>query len=132
MKVLVILMVLVIAVVALVVKFGGVMAFDPAAGVEDFMENVKPGQTWQQVLDVKTPRKYFIMREDKEGFVGPGPEIRFDADKFATRMQANAPARGFMFKYAFDTENIYDVYFDAAGTVTSIEKPMTMGDLLGR
>lgn len=120
-------MVLVAVVVALVVKFGGVTGFDPQAGAQEFVQQVKPGMTWQQVVDVKEPKKWGGISYDAMG--GRGPIVRFNRDKFASKMTGAGMPDGFIFDYAFDAENIYEVHFDASGTVTSVEVPMRAVDL---
>ena len=129
MKVLAVLLVVVIALVAAVVKFGGVTGFDPAADAESFVQQVQAGMTWQEVADVKTPRKYQVIRDDPEAISERGPEVKFDPGRFGTMMQSGGPAGGFIFLYSFDTENVFDVYFDPQGRVISVERPRTAADL---
>lgn len=127
MKVLAVLFVLVIVGVFLVVKFGGVTNFDPAAGAEQFVQDVQPGMSWQQVVDLKKPKKYSAYNPDKE--LGHGPIVDFDPDKFATNMQNNSYPYGFFFEYTFDAEHAYNVSFDAQGNVETIESRMTTSHL---
>lgn len=129
MKVLAVLFVVVIALVAAVVKFGGVTGFDPAAEAATFVQEVAVGMTWQQVADVKMPKKYAAIRDDPESLSVRGPSVDFDPGKFGTMMQSGGPSAGFIFLYTFDTEHVYDVYFDPQGNVTSVEKPPTATDL---
>ncbi len=131
MKVLVVLLVLVILAVALVVKFGGVAGFDPAAGAQQFVADVQPGMTWQQVVAVKAPKKYAAFKDDPESMVGHGPIVKFDETQFASNMQSASYPLGFFFEYTFDAEHAYNVNFDAQGNVESIEERMTTSDLLG-
>lgn len=131
MKVLVVLLVVVIALVALVVKFGGVTSFDPAAGAQQFVADVQPGMTWQQVVAVKAPKKYAAFKDDPESMMGHGPIVRFDEASFASSMQQASYPLGFFFEYTFDAEHAYNVNFDAQGNVESIEERMTTSDLLG-
>ncbi|MEO0515206.1 MAG: hypothetical protein AAF086_07925 [Planctomycetota bacterium] len=131
MKVLVVLLVLVVALVALVVKFGGVLSFDPAAGAQQFVTDVQPGMTWQQVVAVKAPKKYAAYKDDPESMMGHGPIVKFDEARFASNMQSGSFPLGFFFEYTFDAEHAYNVSFDGQGNVTSIEERMTTSDLLG-
>ncbi|MEL7088525.1 MAG: hypothetical protein AAGL98_08835, partial [Planctomycetota bacterium] len=90
---------------------------------------VQAGMGWQQVADVKMPRKYAVIRDDPEALSVRGPEVRFDPGKFGTMMQSGGPSAGFIFMYSFDAEHVYDVYFDPQGNVTAVEKPATAADL---
>lgn len=128
MKVLLVLIVLVIAAVFLVVKFGGVTSFDPAAGAELFVQDVQPGMTWQQVVDIKEPKKMAAYNPDAQ--LGYGAIVDFKPDKFATNMQNGSYIHGFFFQYNFDNEHAYNVSFDSQGNVESVENRMTTSDLL--
>lgn len=130
MKVLLILFVLIVVAVALVVKFGGVTGFDPAAGAEQFVQDVQPGMSWQQVADLKEPKKYAAYSDNPEKISGHGPIVKFDRDAFAGNMQNNAYPLGFFFEYTFDAERAYNVTFDSQGNVETIENRMTTADLL--
>lgn len=129
MKVLAVLLVLVVVAVMLVVKFGGVTGFDPAAGAQQFVADVQPGMSWQQVVDLKTPKKYASYNLDRP--LGYGAIVKFDEAKFAAAMQSNSYPLGFFFEYTFDAEHAYNVAFDGQGNVERIETRMTTADLLG-
>lgn len=129
MKVLAVLLVLVVAAVMLVVKFGGVTGFDPAAGAQQFVADVQPGMSWQQVVDLKTPKKYATYNPDRP--LGYGAIVKFDEARFATAMQGSSYPLGFFFEYTFDAEHAYNVVFDGQGNVERIEERMTTADLLG-
>ena len=126
MKVLAVLLVVVIAVVAAVLKFGGATGFDPAATVDTFFQEVKPGVTWQQVVDFKEPKRFHRFRDDGS----MGSEVKFKKDSFTSSYATAFPDNGLMFFYAFDAKNQYEVYFDGSGTVTRVEKAMTFSDLV--
>lgn len=129
MKVLAVLFVLVVIGVALVVKFGGVADFDPAAGADDFVAQVQPGMSWQQVLDVKAPKKYAVFSNNPDRL--HGPIVKFDEATFRSNMQNGGYPLGFFFEYRFDAQNAFNVNFDEQGNVSGVEKIMTMSDLLG-
>lgn len=131
MKVIAVLFVIVIGIVALVVKFGGVTSFDPAAGAEEFVASVQTGMTWQEVADRRMPKKYAVVSDDPDNALGRSPDIKFNPGAFGDRMKNNPPPAGFIFFYTFDAEHAYDVYFDELGNVSQVVKPMTTKDLLG-
>ena len=129
MKVLAVLLVVVIAGVALIVTFGGVTEFDPAAGAEEFVAQVQPGMSWQQVIGVKAPKKFAIYTDNPErphGAIG-----NFNQASFTTSFQNGSFKWGFFFVYRFDTEHHYHVIFDEQGNVSYVEEQMTFSDLLG-
>ncbi|MBB6431266.1 hypothetical protein HNQ40_003072 [Algisphaera agarilytica] len=129
MKVLAVLLVVVIVGVALLVKFGGVTDFDPAAGADEFISQVQPGMSWQQVVDIRPPKKFAAFSNNPNRL--HGPIVKFDEAAFATKIQNGSYNLGFFFEYRFDAENAYNVNFDEQGNVTSVEELMTMSDLLG-
>ena len=131
MKVLAVLIVLVVVGVGLLVKFGGVMSFDPAAGAEQFVADVQPGMTWQQVVDLKMPKKYAVYSDNPDRMMKHGAISKFDEDKFAAAAQSNPFPLGFFFDYTFDAEHAYRVVFDSQGLVETIEPRMTTSDLFG-
>lgn len=84
---------------------------------------------WQQVADLKKPKKYAILRDNPEARSDRIPEMKFVPDQFGTAMQGGSHAAGFIFYYRFDTDNQYDVFFDGQGKVAMVEKPRTVKDL---
>ena len=131
MKVLAVLLLVVILGVALLVKLGGVTSFDPAAGVEQFLADVQPGMTWQQVVDIKEPKKYAVYTDNPDRLLGHGAISKFNADKFAANTQKQSYPLGFFFDYTFDAEHAYRVVFDGQGLVEAIEPQMTTADFFG-
>lgn len=112
--------------------FGGLSGYDPAKQGEDFHAAVKPGLTWQQVLDIQVPRTFCVMDYGNQyDLDGRSASRKFDEAAFRQSMQNNAgPADGFIFEYVFDAEHAYDVYFDGSGNVTMVQEAITTSDLL--
>ena len=107
------------------------MSFDPAAGAEQFVADVQPGMTWQQVVDLKEPKKYAVYSDNPDRMLGHGPSSKFDLDRFTATTQTNTFPLGFFFDYNFDAEHAYRVVFDSQGLVETIEPRMTTADLFG-
>ncbi|MCK4342613.1 MAG: hypothetical protein KAY37_12925 [Phycisphaerae bacterium] len=136
-KVIVILLVLAGLVVFLAYQFGGVATFDPTVEGEALKAKIQPGMTWQQVADLKQPRKYQIIHERKKK-VGPdeilmlipGTKIDYDAAYITAGFQNNTMPNGFIFPYHFSAQSAFQVVFNANGVVQEVGDLGTMADLL--
>jgi hypothetical protein len=129
MKALLVTIVVVSAAVAGVVYFSGITDFDPAADASAFREQVKPGQTWPEVLDVREPGKYAWLSSDPAHRSGRTVAIKFRADDFRNLMSTSPPAEGFVFEYTFGAGQTLEVVFGADGKVESVEGAVATPDL---
>lgn len=128
MKALVILIVLVGLGIAAVYQFGGFATLDPVAQAAQIRENVKPGMTWEQVCDVRTPRKFYYL--DAESMAGESQPQDFDRALMAQLIQNNQVSGGFRFRYNLSADEVIQVDFDGSGTVAAVYEPVTANDLL--
>ena len=130
MKVLIVLIVLVIAGVYAAYHFGGLGSFDPNAKADELQQNVQPGMTWQQVMDVVEPKKVATINYDTDGFDPVGPSKKFDLDEFKARLQSQGYPDGFVWQYTFSAERAYDLTFGPDGKLASMDEPIMTKDLL--
>lgn len=100
----------------------GMQGMDPAVEAQQFSGKVQPGMTWEQVADVKAPRKFYPFSGTGEGGGG-----EFDREGF--KVVAPTLGQGFNFKYQFSGDHAYQVNFDETGKVSSVEKMRTFNDL---
>ena len=120
MKVVIGLMVVGGLVLFLVFQFG-VSGMNTAEQARQFRSNINEDMTWDQVADVREPRKY--VRISPASKTGEGHPIDFSRENVAKVVKNQEMAHGFIFRYTFDPENIWNVRFDSQGNVTSIGKP---------
>jgi len=111
-------------------QFGGIGSFSPADQAAKLKAEVTPGLTWQQVADKRPPRRYRAYIMTDKGFPGLGAEVKFNRAEFEPLVKDGTFSMGFLFMYLFDGEHQYEVNFGPEGKVTSIEKMMTIHDLL--
>ncbi len=130
MKVLLVLIVLVLGGVYAAYHFGGLGSFDPDAKADELQQNVQPGMTWQQVMDVVEPKKVAPINYETEGFDPVGPSQDFELNGFKTRLQNNSYPDGFVWKYTFSAQRAYDLTFAADGKLIDMREPVMMKDLL--
>jgi len=109
-------------------KLGWLTPEDPKAMVAEIHNSVKPGMTWQEVVDIRRPRKY--VKVNLQSFTGKTSPIDFDRDQFEDAMKKNSCPDGFMFRYTFSVGEIVEVSFDGNGKVQWVEDPITYSDLL--
>ncbi len=136
MKVLLVLVALAAAGYA-VFHFTGAFDFNPAQQAADFKAKVTPGMSWDKVIAVHEPRRYCIYVKKVTEFGGEkietwdaGPEVPFDRDALAARIDEGSLGGGFSFMYFFDAGNAFEVKFDSNGDVEGIYKQRTVKDLL--
>ena len=125
MKAMLILVVVVGAVLAVVFYAGGFSGFDAAKQAEEFRASIRPGMTWEQVCDLKEPRKYIAVWE----FGNQSPPTDFDRTAFADLVNKRAMKVGFAFPYRFTSDHHYRVWFDAAGKCEYVKDMLTLNDL---
>ena len=131
MKGLVLFIVALVAIGAAYFVIGGFVSYDPVKEGEEALAAVKPGMTWQQVIDtVGEPKRGQLMRQDDEGYVVPGGYFDYDAARFKELYDGGRYTHGFIFRYVYSDAMAFDVYFDNAGKVTSAGKLPTLDDLL--
>ena len=128
MKGLVIFIVVGIIALVLVFQFGGYSSLDPAEQAQQFREQVSEGMTWEQVADVREPRRFTAVNPNAMG--GQGLERDFDRQSLADDISDNERLRhGFVFLYRFDASHHYDIVFSPQGEVVAVNEPRTAKDL---
>jgi len=120
MKIVIGLLVLGGIVLFLVFQFGA-SGLSTAEQAKQFREKVSPGMSWEQVADVKEPRKYIEVSRKAMG--GERQPINFKRKAMKKMVSNGALADGFIFRYRFDQEHTWNVVFDSAGTVQAVRKP---------
>ncbi len=123
--------VLVVGVAAIIIMMnqGVFTPTDPKIQMEQFTSQVKPGMTWQQVMDIQPPRKVMELMQS-EFDVRPVSPRPFDADTFAKWVGDGGLKVGFVFPYKFSEAYAVEIWFDGNGKVTGLHEPVTMGKLL--
>ena len=101
---------------------------DQKAPADEIRNSVKPGMTWEQVVDIRQPRKYTLLRMSVPG--GKTLPGDFDRDKIAAAVAKGAMAEGFAFEYRFSGSEAVEVVFGADGVVLYVADLPTLGDLL--
>ena len=128
MKAMIVLIVLVGAVIAIAFGLGLFSSEDPQVTLDNLRNAVKPGMTWQEVADVREPRKFTRVRFQAMG--GRTAPEKFDRAKIADAISKNEFSQGFAFEYRFSNAHAVEVIFDSQGTVETVAKLATVGDLL--
>ena len=138
MKLVIGLVVVGVIVIGIVYMFGGYRSFDPTAQGRQARASIKAGMTWNQVVSTAgEPRYYRVFRLQRKR-VGPrdvetlvlSGQLEFDLDLFTSDMNKGNFKNGFVFDYAFSLQAAFNVHFDVAGRVQSVEDLATMADLL--
>ncbi len=111
-------------------KYGGVGSFDPEEQAKQFNVTVKPGMTWQQVMEKYPPKKLAVYGRDDRGLKRRSNEDKFVKADFEAAVKAASFPDGFDFCYFFSGEHAYAVRFNAAGAVEEITKATSLGDLM--
>lgn len=121
----------IVAIILLVVWKFGISGFDPAEQGASLQANVKPGMTWQQVVDHHKPGKFRVKLIDDSGFIAAGLPTKFNPADVESSLKDSTLPHGFIFEYFFSNEHAYRVYFDGDGKVDSpVEKEVTITELL--
>ena len=123
---------LVVVVIGLFIAFkvGGVGGFDPAEQAKQLQAEVKPGVAWQQVVEKFPPKKMAAVILDPEGFLMDSAELKYDRAIVEQMIKDGGYKHGFKFIYIFDASNQFEVRFGEDFKVTSVDRMMTMDDLL--
>lgn len=124
-----------LGIIGLTYSAGGIAGYDPTAQGEEAMEAIQPGMTWERVIETtQPPGKYrsMIASTTPDGFesVTPAGSQRFDLDSFRKHAAADGYTHGFIFEYRYSAEAAFDVWFDEAGEVASVQMQRGVADLL--
>lgn len=110
-----------------VYQFGGFAELDPATQMAQMEQGVKEGMTWEQVADLREPKKLTVF--DFSAEFNPEREMDFNRQQLANMIANNQLDGGFKFRYDFSQAAAYEVYFDETGKVTEHGKGRTVSDL---
>ena len=131
MKALLIAFVVVGALVFAVIRFGGVMDFDPAAQANDFYAMAVPGADWTTLVEKAKPQEYMAIGVDDDGFGDSiGMPIKFRPETFAKQVDGGGFAHGFVLRWTFGAGVTKDLHFNAEGKLVDATEPLTTQDLL--
>jgi hypothetical protein len=114
---------------------GGYSSMDPTEQGKQAMAAIRPGMTWQEVIQAtKVPGRYRSMMAKKEPdgtevFVPAGVQ-KFDLDSFKAAYDGGGMNHGFVFVYVYSDKASFDVDFDDAGKVEFVSRLPGMSDLL--
>ena len=125
MKVVLGLIVLIGVVIAAMFGLGLFSSEDPQVTLDNLKNSVKPGMTWQQVADVREPRKFTRVRFQAMG--GRTQPEKFDRAKIADCISKSEFSQGFTFEYRFSNAHALEVIFDDQGTVEALGDLLTPG-----
>jgi hypothetical protein len=140
MKVVLILIVIVAVVGFIAFKYGGIGAFDPSEQGKQVKADIKPGMTFQKVIDLAgEPREYSSLIRKVEMVDGEEIEmlsesvyVRFDKARFIKRLDDGELKWGFAFPYDFSKSVAFQVNFAGDGTVIDVQDLLTEADLWER
>lgn len=123
--------VVVIAIALFVVWKLGMSGFSPEEQANKLQNSIKPGMTWQQVLEIHEPGKFRAFALDASGFMIQGSAMKFTREEILPGIKAGKLPVGFAFEYFLSNEHHYRVNFDGQGNVSSpVERLATINDLL--
>lgn len=128
MKVIMILIVLAIAVVVGLYYFGGVSTLDPAQQATEFYNGLQTGMSWEQVVQMKEPKKYFL--PNPEAMNGRSQPQEYNEQVIRDAIQNDTIPGGFMFDYTFTGDHAWTLNFDSDGKLYSIDPILTTKQLL--
>lgn len=109
--------------------FGGFADLDPATQGEQFRNAIHEGMTWEEVVDLKEPKKFYAFSSDPSSMTGRGPEQDFSRAYVSDILSKGGVPAGFGFDYVFTGDHAYTLTFDGEGKLTYIEKMRTTKDL---
>ena len=116
-------------------NMGGYSSMDPTEQGKQAMAAIKPGMTWQEVIQAtKAPGRYRGMMAKKEPdgseiYVPAGVQ-KFDLDSFKAAYDGGGMNHGFDFVYVYSDKASFNVEFNDAGKVESVSLLPGMSDLL--
>jgi hypothetical protein len=133
-KVIVIVMLLAGAAVCIAYFVGGARSFDPTEQGRQAQAAIKPGMTWQQVVDAAGKPVSFqtILEKTARGVTTyqRGATVKFDPASLPSEMANKVHAHGFVFIYNFSAQSRFSVEFDGDGVAQSVQNEPTVADLL--
>lgn len=126
MKGLLVLIVLVGVALWAVYQFGGFSGLDPQQQLAELQQKVQPGMTWEQVADIREPRKFYVY-----DFTADNPErmVDFNRTAVADMVKNNGVESGFKYRYTLSEAAVFEVDFDGTGKVVSAGKGRSTADL---
>ncbi|MCC6682373.1 MAG: hypothetical protein IT445_15845 [Phycisphaeraceae bacterium] len=127
MKVIMILIVLAIAVVVGLYYVGGVSTLDPAQQATEFYNSLQTGMSWEQVVAMKAPKKFFLPNPDAMG--GRTQPQEYNEQVIREAIQNDTVPGGFMFDYMFTGDHAWTLNFDSQGRLTGTEPILTTKQL---
>ncbi|MEM6392497.1 MAG: hypothetical protein AAF797_06960 [Planctomycetota bacterium] len=107
------------------VYYSGAFSMDVEGEVQAFKDGVKPGMSWEAVMEVKAAKKveYWMDLDWRL-------PIDLDVDQHKARL-AGPNATAFRFPYVFSADDQYYVEFNETGTVLAVTPKRTLKDLPG-
>jgi hypothetical protein len=121
-------------------KYGGIGSFDPSEQGRQHKAAIKPGMTFQKVIDVAgEPREYSTVIRKVETVDGMEIEtfsdsvaVRFDKARFLRRLDDGELQWGFAFPYDYSRSVAFQVNFAGDGTVIDVQDLLTEADIWER
>ena len=107
-----------------------VSGVDPAAEGQTFRQTIHTGMTWEEVADLKAPRKFSPVSTNPQNMTGKDPAQDFDRDRMRNLVSNGSLPAGFVFGYKFTNEHAWELYFDSTGKLIDIQDMKTINDLL--
>lgn len=101
---------------------------DQKIPADKIRNSVKLGMTWEQVAEIREPRKYALIRAAAMG--GRLSGRKFDRETIAKAVESGGMTEGFAFEYRFSGTEAVEVLFDSGGTVIYVGDLPTINDLL--
>ena len=117
----------IVIVLILLFKLGLFTGEDPKAAAEALHKSVTPGMTWQQVVDIRAPKKFAKLRA--ESLTGTSAPRKFDRAMLEDGLADGEYPEGFTFPYTFSAGEAVQVVFDDKGKVIGVEDMPTAKDL---
>ncbi len=101
---------------------------DPQVLYDEIMTKATPGMDWQDVADIREPRKFRIVVPANP--TGTSGQNKFERQKISTGLTNDSYPSGFVFDYQFSDAHACQVFFSSSGKVTEVAKMVTFKDLL--
>jgi hypothetical protein len=140
MKVVLILIIIVAVGGFIAFKYGGIGSFDPSEQGRQVKAAIKPGMTYQKVMELAgEPREYSSLIRKVEMVDGEEVEVfsesiyvRFDKARFIKRLDDGELKWGFAFPYDYSKSVAFQVNFAGDGTVIDVHDLITEADIWER
>jgi len=124
-------MILVFIGVMALLYFGGVIGMDPAQEAKDFRAQLQQGMAWDAVADLHEPRRYIVFDlSNPHNMSGERQPAKFNRTDIQNAVQGGHFADGFKFRYAFTSEEQFEVFFNSQGKLVDVVDVFTVGDLM--